>query len=137
MIHNDANDSNVLVNTDDDGHAVVDGLIDFGDMSHQPTICEAAIALADVVVDKDEPLMACAAFLAAYKELYPLSSEEIAVLFDLIMTRLAVSIAIASERHHEDPDDMLGQQDKRPSMRALSRLAAYSSDEAESLFLRA
>ena len=137
VIHNDANDGNVLVNTGDDGHAVVDGLIDFGDMSHQPIICEAAIALADVVEDKDEPLTACATFLAAYKEHYPLSGEEIAVLFDLIKTRLAVSIAIASERHHEDPDDMLGLQDKRPAMRALSRLAAYSSDEAESLFLLA
>ena len=137
VIHNDANDSNVLVNDGDDGYAVVDGLIDFGDMSYQPIICEAAIALADVTIDKDDPVPACATFLAAYNELYPLNSAEIAVLYDLIMTRLAVSIAIVSERHHEDPDDQLGQQDKRPTIRALTRLGACSSDEAERLFLQA
>lgn len=137
VIHNDANSGNVLVNTGNDGRPVVDGLIDFGDMTYQPTICEAAIALAYVVIDKDDPLQACAAFLEAYSELHALNSEEIAILFDLISTRLAVSVAIAAERRHEDPEDELGRQDREPTMRALSRLDRISPEEAEIRFRHA
>ena len=48
VIHNDANDSNVLVNVTESGDEIVDGVIDFGDMTYQPTVCEAAIAMASI-----------------------------------------------------------------------------------------
>jgi Ser/Thr protein kinase RdoA (MazF antagonist) len=134
VIHNDAHTDNVLVNAGEGGREVVDGLIDFGDMSYQPTVCEAAIALAYVSIGKDDPIRACAAFLAAYTEIYPLSEAEIGVLYDLIMTRLAVTIAITFERRHEDPDDQLGQQEIRPVIHTLSRLGTLSRGAAESLF---
>ena len=137
VIHNDANDGNVLVNATDAGDAVVDGLIDFGDISYQPTVCEVAIALAYVVIDKDDPLAVCTRFLESYNGLNPLNDDEIAVLYDLILTRLAVSIAIAAERRHADPDDQLGSQDKRPAINALSRLADISPEAAESVFRQA
>ena len=137
VIHNDANAGNVLVNVTVEGHAVVNGLIDFGDVSFQPTVCEVAIALAYVVIDKEDPLSACAWFLEGYNQLNPLSGEEIAVLYDLILTRLAVSVAIAAERRHADPDDQLGGQDKRPAIRALSRLADISPQAAEKEFRQA
>ena len=44
VIHNDANKGNVLVNITEGGGAVVDGLIDFGDISYQPMVCDVAIA---------------------------------------------------------------------------------------------
>ncbi len=134
VIHNDANKGNVLVNVNEGGDAVVDGLIDFGDMSYQPTVCEVAIALAYVVTGEDDPLAACAGFLAAYSELRRLHDDEIAVLYDLILTRLAVTVAITAERRHADPDDQLGNQDTRPAVRAISRLAEISPSEAENAF---
>ncbi len=137
VIHNDANDGNVLVNVTESGNAVVDGLIDFGDISYQPTVCEVAIALAYVVIDKDDPLAVCTRFLESYNGLNPLNDDEVAVLYDLILTRLAVSIAIAAERRHADPDDQLGSQDKRPAIRALSRFAVISAQTAESVFRQA
>ena len=137
VIHNDANDGNVLVNVRDDGTAVVDGLIDFGDMSYQPTICEVAIALAYVVQDKDDPLRFCTRFLEGYNEVNPLGSDEIAVLFDLITARLAVSIAIAAAARFEDPEDAFGNQDKGPAIGALSLLADISPRVAECLFRQA
>jgi Ser/Thr protein kinase RdoA (MazF antagonist) len=137
VIHNDANSGNVLVNVKVDGRAVVDGLIDFGDITYEPTVCEAAIALAYVVIDKEDPLRACTQFLGAYSELHALDSDEISVLFDLISTRLAVSIAIAAERSHVDPEDQLGSQDKEPAIRALSRLAVISPEDAENCFHQA
>lgn len=137
VIHNDANDGNVLVNDISDGDAVVDGLIDFGDISYQPTICEVAIALAYLVIDKDDPLAVCTRFLESYNGLNPLSDDEIAMLYDLILTRLAVSIAIAAERRNGDPDDQPGSQDKRPAIGALSRLADIPPEAAKSVFRQA
>ena len=137
VIHNDANEGNVLVNVTDGGDTVVDGLIDFGDMSYQPTVCEVAIALAYVVTDADDPLAGCAGFLESYSELKGINDDEIAVLYDLILTRLAVIVAIAAERRHADPDDQLGNQDRRRTVRAISRLADISPKEAENAFRQA
>ena len=41
VIHNDANDYNVLI---EDGR--MSGLLDFGDLVHSATVCDLAIALA-------------------------------------------------------------------------------------------
>lgn len=137
IIHNDANYGNVLVNVTAAGDAYVDGIIDFGDMTYQPTVCEVAIALAYVVAGADDRLADCVRFLESYTELHPLNDDEIAVLYDLILTRLAVSVAIAAERRHADPDDELGRQDKRPLIRALSGFAALPRQEAENAFRQA
>ncbi len=137
VIHNDANSGNVLVNVTAAGDTQVDGIIDFGDITYQPVVCEVAIALAYVVIDKDDPLAACCRFLESYTELMQLNDDEIAVLYDLILTRLAVSVSIAAERRHADPDDQLGRQDKRPAIRALSHLADMSRRRAEDAFRQA
>ncbi len=137
VIHNDANDGNVLVNVTDGGEEIVSGLIDFGDMSYQPTVCEVAIALADIVIDKDDPLAPCGSFLESYNEHYELNDDEIAVLYDLILTRIAVSVTISAERRHADPEDQLGRMDKRPSIRAIRRLAGISRQTAQDVFQQA
>jgi Ser/Thr protein kinase RdoA (MazF antagonist) len=137
VIHNDANYGNVLVNENAAGDATVDGIIDFGDMSYQPIICEVAIALAYLAVGKNDPLSACCRFLESYTERCELDADEIAVLYDLMLTRLAVSIAIASERRQADPDDQLGQMDKEPVFAALKTLAGISRRQAEDAFQRA
>ena len=137
VIHNDANDGNVLVNVTDSGEEIVNGLIDFGDMSYQPRVCEVAISLADIVIDKDDPLALCGSFLETYNELYELNDDEIAVLYDLILTRLAVSVTISAERRHADPEDQLGRMDKRPSIRAIKRLAGVSRQTAQDVFRQA
>ena len=137
VIHNDANNDNVLVNVTEDGYGAVNGLIDFGDITYQPIVCEVAIALAYAILDKDDPLTVCARFLEAYNEIRPLSGDELAVLYDLIMTRLAVSIAIAAARRIEDPDDPYNSASKDSAIRALSLLADYSPRVAECQFRQA
>lgn len=137
VIHNDANDGNVLVNVNDSGEEIVNGLIDFGDISYQPRVCEVAISLADVVIDKDDPLAPCGSFLETYNELYELNDAEIALIYDLILTRLAVSVTIAAERRQADPEDQLGRMDRRPSIRAIRRLGGISRQTAQAAFRQA
>ena len=129
VVHNDANDYNVLV-TDNR----VTGLIDFGDLSWQPVICDVAIALAYFLLDKDRPLAACAEFLRGYHAERALREDELALLFGLIKTRLAVSLAISSHRQKQNPDDRYIVISQAPVRRALLALADIPAGSAEATF---
>ena len=61
VIHNDANDYNVLV--DAAGTRVV-SLLDMGDAVHSATVCDLAIALAYVMLGKQDPIAAAAEVVA-------------------------------------------------------------------------
>lgn len=96
VIHNDANDWNVLV---DPASGAVTGLIDVGDAVFAPTIAELAIAGAYAMLAGDDPVDRLDALVRGYHEAHPLTSHESELLPDLIAARLAVSVSISAERH--------------------------------------
>src|ERR1043165_620164 len=63
VIHGDANDYNVLV---DPERMTVTGLLDFGDMVYSYTVGELAIAIAYVVLEKDDPRAAADEVVEGY-----------------------------------------------------------------------
>lgn len=99
VIHADANDENVLVAK---GH--VQGLVDFGDCLYNPTVCELAIALAYIMLEKSDPLAVGAEVVAGYQQARPLSDMEIAVLPALVCGRLSTTVAMAAVRRQIDTD---------------------------------
>ncbi|MEP6390224.1 MAG: aminotransferase class III-fold pyridoxal phosphate-dependent enzyme [Halioglobus sp.] len=140
VVHNDANDYNVLVDVSSDGEYSgprVTGIFDFGDMSYQPVVFDAAIALAYLVLDELDPLRVCRDFLRGYAEVNPLTEDEVDLLFTLIKTRLAVSIAISSARQLEEPDDPYIVISQKPAIDALTRLDAIANDLATAQFRQA
>lgn len=90
VIHNDANRENVLV--DDNGD--ICGIIDFGDMLRAPRIIEISNAAAYLRVREGDALRNIVALVAGYHSLSPLQAPELDVLFDLIRTRLAMTLII-------------------------------------------
>lgn len=100
FIHGDMNPENILVEGD-----LVTGLVDFGDACRNPRICELAICLTYIMMDRDDPLDAAAVVTRAYNEIIPLSDDELAALVPLICGRLASSVAIATKRRNIDPDN--------------------------------
>ena len=88
-IHNDANDDNVLC----DSAGRVTGLIDFGDGLRAPRVIELATA-ASYLRDPDDPLCFVAPLVAAYSERVPLMADEIDSIYDLLGTRLAMTITL-------------------------------------------
>ena len=56
IIHNDANDYNVLVGDPAPAGRPVAGLLDFGDMVETWTVCELAVAIAYAIFGKEDPL---------------------------------------------------------------------------------
>ena len=104
-IHNDANDYNIMVTGTLTQPRRVSGLIDLGDMCAAPRICDLAIAAAYIVLDHPDPEAALAALVAGYHSAYPLTPQEVDLLFPLLRARLAVSVVNSTLMAIENPDD--------------------------------
>ena len=72
VIHNDANDHNVL----GEGEKFT-GLIDFGDVVYSETINNLAIAIAYAMLGSKTPLHVASLMVRGYHSKYPLLDEEI------------------------------------------------------------
>ncbi|GHH69313.1 4-aminobutyrate aminotransferase [Streptosporangium violaceochromogenes] len=131
IIHNDANEHNILV---DDAGAVA-GLIDFGDVVWSPRVCGLAVAGAYAMQGHADPLRAVLPLVAGYDEVSPLLPEELEVLFDLMRARLAVSVCMAAHQHAGDPsnDYLLVSQE---SVTGALRLLAGTSPDLARFLLR-
>jgi 4-aminobutyrate aminotransferase-like enzyme/Ser/Thr protein kinase RdoA (MazF antagonist) len=136
VIHNDANDYNVVVEQRVDGSCTV-ALIDFGDMLWSVTVAELAIACAYAMLDKPDPLAAAAMVVAGYHAALPLDPAELAVLFPLICARLAVSVTNAAYQHAVDPGNPYLQISARPAWRLLELLEQVPPALAEASFRNA
>ncbi|MEM9800195.1 MAG: aminotransferase class III-fold pyridoxal phosphate-dependent enzyme, partial [Planctomycetota bacterium] len=97
VLHQDANDYNVLVRVTRDG-AEVAGLIDLGDATRGPLVGDVAIAAAYAALGKRDPVSAMAHVVAGYHAEHALDDEEIAAVFDLALLRLATSVAVSAQR---------------------------------------
>jgi Ser/Thr protein kinase RdoA (MazF antagonist) len=100
VIHGDANDYNVLV----EGDRVV-GIIDFGDMVHSWTVGDLAVALAYVVLGKDDPVVTASHVIAGYTGEFALLQEEREVLWKLVRLRLAMSVCLAAHQQSQRPEN--------------------------------
>ncbi|OIQ34374.1 MAG: peptidase M23 [Roseobacter sp. MedPE-SWchi] len=104
-IHNDANDYNIMVAGELTEPRQVSGLIDLGDMCAAPRICDLAIAAAYIVLDHSDPEGALAALVAGYHSAYPLTPQEVDLIYPLLRARLAVSVVNSTLMAVENPDD--------------------------------
>ncbi|MDE8603116.1 aminotransferase class III-fold pyridoxal phosphate-dependent enzyme [Marinomonas sp. RSW2] len=104
-IHNDVNDYNILIQGSLTQSQRVSGIIDLGDMCSGPRICDLAISSAYLVLDCAEPVKALEALVSGYHSRYPLTTEEIEMLWPLLRMRLAVSVVNSMLMAKETPDD--------------------------------
>lgn len=103
VIHNDANDYNVLVQAN--GPARTIGWIDFGDLCRTAVVGDVAIAATYAAMHGHDRLVAIDEVVRGFHASMPLTDDEIALVLPLIETRLAVSITNAAVQQQERPDD--------------------------------
>jgi Ser/Thr protein kinase RdoA (MazF antagonist) len=132
VIHNDANDHNVLV---DEQACRVTGLLDFGDMVRTIVVNEAAVACAYAMLGEAEPVASAREVVGGYQEVAPLDPHELATLFDLIRIRLATSVCVAAHQHTLRPDDPYLTVSEDQAWSLLERLDRFDPDAAETAFL--
>lgn len=103
--HHDANDHNVLTPANGTGPAgaAISGLIDFGDMLYARQVNELAVTLAYALLDTTDLVAAGRDVISGYVGEFPLTDDELRIVYDLAATRLAMSVAISSHRSHEFP----------------------------------
>jgi len=131
VIHNDANDNNILVDRSSDQ---IKGIIDFGDMVYSYTICELAIAIAYMILDKEDILDTAGAVVEGYHSTYPLLPIELDVLFDLICIRLCTSVCMSARERRKAPDNEYLAISEKPAWRALVQLAEIDPVKARQVF---
>ncbi len=137
VIHNDANDYNVLAGGGTDLYSrnqSVTGIIDFGDMVYSHTVCDPAIAAAYAVLDMPDPLQTAGLVIKGYHEIYPLDETEISLLFSLICMRLCVSACLAAFQQKQRPDDPYLLISQAPIKKALPELASVDPQFATGVF---
>ncbi len=121
VIHCDANISNVLLTAEG---SEISGLIDFGDVVYTPTVCEIAIALASVMMDREDPLAVGCQVLRGYHAVFPLEQVDVDVLFDLVLARLAGGLVLFGRDLRRDPGNAHIEASLRPFRDLLEVLSA-------------
>ncbi len=118
VIHNDANDYNVLLDKD----GTVSGLLDFGDMVETFRVIEIAVASAYALIGSADPVGTIAALAGAYHQVNCLSETEVELVFDLVKTRYAVSMCMAAKQIRENPENTYLLVSQEDVWRELNRL---------------
>jgi 4-aminobutyrate aminotransferase-like enzyme/Ser/Thr protein kinase RdoA (MazF antagonist) len=122
IIHNDANNYNVLVNRAGSEPRRVVSVIDFGDMVHTYTVCEVAIAATYTMLSKSDPLTVAAHVVAGYHEAFPLSEPELEVLYPLICIRLCISVINSAYQQKIEPHNQYLTISEQPAWALLAKL---------------
>jgi len=136
VIHNDANDFNLIVNrvNDTPESYEVNGIIDFGDSVYSWTISNLAVMLAYIILDKPEPLVIAGKVLNGYNDSFGLLPVEAEVLYTLVRMRLSVSICMAAWQQGQRPGDKYLSISQEPIRRSVKRLERINPDMAATFF---
>jgi len=94
VIHADLSLNNLLLS----GDLQVSGIVDFGDMTHAPLVCDLAVAVADVLHGRADAVEDAEAMIGGYVAVTPLDEEEAGLLADLVAARLATDITLTTWR---------------------------------------
>jgi Ser/Thr protein kinase RdoA (MazF antagonist) len=129
VLHNDANDLNVIVVPDGQGSARVSAVIDFGDMCTGFRLCELAIACTYAMQYEADPVACAQAVVCGCLALFPLAHAELEQLHAFIVARLCHSVLMATRAHRVQPDNnfvLVSQQGVRRLLRALASTDPYA-----------
>lgn len=115
VIHNDANDFNVIVAREampvsrtNTNKVEVNAIIDFGDMCRHLRVVDLAITIVYALQHADEPkrIQECIlSILRGYQAVHPLTQAELLALPALILARLSQSVLMATRAYRKNPEN--------------------------------
>ena len=122
VIHNDANDHNVIVRPSLRGTRLV-GLIDFGDVVRGWRAAEVAIAATYAMLGLPDPLEAACAIVRGYASVTPLDGAECAAIVPMVALRLCTSVCVQAGEMRRQPDNAYLAVSQAPAWELLRLLA--------------
>lgn len=123
VLHNDANDLNVIVTDDGAGGRQVSAVIDFGDMCTSFRLADLAIACTYAMQHEADPVACARTIVRGYLAQCPLLHVELEQLHAFILARLCHSVLMATREHREHPGNpfiLVSQQGVRALLRELA-----------------
>ncbi|WP_105969210.1 aminotransferase [Streptomyces geranii] len=105
VIHGDVTDNNVVCETTADGRPDPVGVIDFGDLGPGWTVAELAVTCTSVLHHHGTGPASVLPAVRAFHAVRPLSDEEVAVLWPLVVLRSAVMVVSGQYDTVLDPDN--------------------------------
>lgn len=104
LVHNDANDFNVLV-SEDVFNPKLEGLIDFGDAIYTQTVNDLAICCSYAIMGFEDPLEASLPIIKGYHTSFPLEEQALKHLYICIALRLTLSVTKSKINQIEAADN--------------------------------
>ena len=133
IVHNDANDNNIIV-SEDLVEPRVKAIIDFGDATHTQIINDLAIACAYAIMEHNDPLDAALPIVSGYHESFPLQEEELRHLYNCIAMRLVISVTKSAISKTKEPENEYLLISEKPAWELLKKWRGVSSDFAHFSF---
>lgn len=93
-VHNDFNSRNLLVDPDDETR--ITGIIDFGDVVHTALVADIAVGVIGQLATAQSADEAMREFVAGYRSIEPLQTEELELLKWLIAARIVQNVTLTS-----------------------------------------
>ncbi len=132
VIHNDANDWNVLAHGD-----YITGIIDFGDVVYAPLVNNLAIALTYIMLETEKPFEKAYAVVEGYHQVYPLTETEVDLLYYLIAARLCVSVLHAAQQRAAESTNPHHFLTEKPAWKLLNYFLETNPLRVQQLFRKA
>ncbi len=132
IIHNDANDWNLLVDGDS-----VSGIIDFGDCTRTPIINELAIAAPYALFGKEDPIKWACYLIEGYHQEFPLLRQELDLLYYLIAGRLCMGVCTTANEKKVQPDNQYIVLSEAPAWDLLRKWITINPIYAKNQFYKA
>lgn len=133
VVHNDANDQNVMLDTKLPSKKVT-GIIDFGDACYTQIINDVAIGCTYTIMHCTDPLQATLPFIANYHRQYPLVASSLAHLYTAIGMRLVVSLTKATLNKKAHPENSYLLHSEKDAWALLKKWSMVSPKFAEATF---
>lgn len=136
-IYNDANDMNILVNVRENGAQYVSGIIDFGDITRAPRVCEPAIAMAYTMMRDSNPIKRGSALITGFHNVLQLTELEIDLLLPMTKMRLACTVTNAAVESQIHPENQYLSVSEAPAWDLLEILLGLNERDIKETFRRA
>ena len=120
VVHNDANDNNVIV-SEDLRDPTVKAAIDYGDTVHTQIINDLAISCAYCIMHHNDPLEAALPIIKGYHSSFPLEERELEHLYNAIAMRLVISVTKSAINKIEEPDNSYLLISEKPAWEVLKK----------------
>ncbi len=127
VVHNDANDNNVIVSSDLI-YPKVKAVIDYGDAVYTQIINDVAIACAYAIMYHNDPLAAALPVVKGYHACFPLKVGELEHLYNTIAMRLVISVTKSALNKISEPGNEYLLISEKPAWELLRKWRNIDSD---------